>query len=208
MDPGIRYFFYDLFFSMFVREPGDEIIDAWRQGLEAVRQAQPDAPLVQAAGPLMDMLDGEAVNEAVRDEFVRLFWLPDRPAVSLLGSHYVDGKPFGEYLVRLRTFLEKTPFRKCDDYVEPEDSLPFHLDLMRSFIREESETTCPQEKAGWRALQRELVNDCMFLWVSQFLEELKKRDTEPFYRQVASLLGLYLQNEQEFMLESRHRRDG
>ena len=136
MDQGIRYFFYDLFFSMFVREPSDEIVDTWRKGLTILSESLPDDAIGKTSKDLLDFLSGKDANESVRAEFVRLFWEPGGPVVSLLASHYVDGKPFGKYLVRMRTFLEKTPFRKCDDYTEPEDSLPFHLDLMRLLIRE------------------------------------------------------------------------
>jgi TorA maturation chaperone TorD len=203
MTPEIRYFFYDLFFSMFVREPADEIIEAWRRGLEAVYQARFDESLAEGAGKLLEILAGEAAGEAVRAEFVRLFWLPEGSVVSLLGSQYVDGKPFGGYLVRVRTFLEEIPFRKCDDYAEPEDSLPFHLDLMRRLIQEESEAADPGEKAAWGALQDEFANGLMGGWIDRLLAELAVQEVAPFYQQVAFLLRLYLQREHEFLLERR-----
>ena len=139
MSSDSRYFFYDLFFSMFVREPSDEIIDSWRKGLTAVCEAQPEGTIGKAASNILELLKDKDANESVRSEFFRLFWHPEGPAVSPLASTYVDGKPFGQYLVRLRTFLEKTSFRKCEDYIEPEDNLAFHLDLMRSMIMEENE---------------------------------------------------------------------
>ena len=195
-----RYFFYDLFFSMFAREPSDEIIDAWRKGLTAVCDVQPDGAIGQAAANILDLLQAEEANDSVRSEFLRLFWHPAGPAVSPLASTYVDGKPFGQYLVRLRTFLEKTPFRKCEDYTETEDSLAFHLDLMRSMIVEENENDCPQVKEQWHALQRELMNDYMREWIALPFAQLEKRDTEPFYQRVAVLTQLYFQAEKDFLL--------
>lgn len=201
MTPEVRHFFYDLFFSMLVGEPSDQTIDAWRKGLAAVREAQSDGAVGKAAAGLLAILNVNDGNDAVRAEFGRLFLDPVEPGVSLLASQYVDGRPFGKYLVRLRTFLEKTPFRKRDDYSEPEDSLPFHLDLMRSFIREEEEISSSQDQAQWQALQRELVNDYIGTWIDRPISELEKRDTEPFYRQVAFLLRLYFQQEREFLLQ-------
>lgn len=202
MSSDSRYFFYDLFFSMFVREPSDEIIGSWRKGLTAVCDAQPEGAIGKAAANILDVLKAKEANEFVRAEFFRLFWHPEGPAVSPLASTYVDGKPFGQYLVRLRTFLEKTPFRKCEDYTETEDSLAFHLDLMRSMIMEENESDSPQEKEKWRALQRELMNDYMREWIDLPFARLQERDTEPFYQRVAVLARLYFQVEKDFFLES------
>ena len=203
MTPQVRYLFYDLFFSMFVREPTDEIIAAWRRGLEAVSQARFDTALTEAAGKLLQRLADPAAGDAVRAEFVRLFWLPEGPAVSTLGSQYVDGKPFGDYLVRVRTFLEKPPFRRRQDCAEPEDSLPFHLELMRWLIQEENEATDPCQKAQWCLRQDELANGLMGGWCHRFPEELAAQDAAPFYQQVAHLLGLFLQREHEFLLAGR-----
>jgi len=204
MEPQIRYFFYDLFFSMFVREPTDQVIDAWRTGLRTIRDAEPDDVVVARAAGLLDLLDADGANEAVRSECLDLFWaLTDGPAVSLLASPYVDGKPFGEYLVRLRTFIEKTPFRKCDDYIDPEDSLAFHLDLMRSLIREQSETTCPQERDGWLALQDELLNDLLLTWVNGPLDSLEQCQKAPFYQAVAPVVRLWLDRDGRDLLEWR-----
>lgn len=195
-----RYFFYDLFFSMFVREPSDEIIDAWRKSLTAVCQAQPEGSIGKAASDILDLLKDKDANESVRSEFFRLFWHPEGPAVSPLASTYVDGKPFGPYLVRLRTFLEKTPFRKTGDYIETEDSLAFHLDLMRSMIKEENESDSPQDKEKWQALQRELMNGYMSEWIDLPFAQLEKRDTEPFYQRVATLARLFFQVEKDLLL--------
>lgn len=201
MNSELRHFFYDLFFSMLVREPSHETIEAWRKALAAVHQSQPDGAIGRLSAGLLDLLNRSDAEEAVRAEFFRLFWDPVAPRVSLVASQYVDGKPFGDYLVRLRTFLEKTPFRKCADYTDPEDSLPFHLDLMRSFISEEEESSSPQDKVKWRRLQSELMNDYISTWIDQPVSELEKREAEPFYRQVAQLLRLYFQQEREFLLQ-------
>jgi TorA maturation chaperone TorD len=199
-----RYFFYDLFFSMFVREPSDEIIDSWRKGLAAVCEAQPEGAIGKAASNILDLLQDKDANESVRSEFFRLFWHPEGPAVSPLASTYVDGKPFGPYLVRLRTFLEKTPFRKIGNYMETEDSLAFHLDLMRAMIKEENESDSPQEKEKWQDLQRELMNEYMSEWIDLPFAQLEQRDTEPFYQRVAILARLYFQVEKDFLLIPSH----
>ena len=201
MDLELRYVLYDLFFSMFVREPSDSIIDGWRRVLIALQDAQPDAAFGQMATRLLDMLHDEDANETVRSEFNRLFGHPLGPAVSIEASHYADGQSFGNYLVGLRTFIEKTPFRKCDDYAEPEDTLPFHFDLMRAFIGEEQNAAVPHVKAEWRALQRELMNDFLAPWIDGFLSALAKQGDARFYQQAALLLQLYLEHEREFLLE-------
>ncbi|MEW6749633.1 MAG: molecular chaperone TorD family protein [Candidatus Latescibacterota bacterium] len=203
MTPQVRYFFYDLFFSMFACEPTDGTIDAWRRGLDAVRLAWPDEPVAEAAAGLVAALDDEGANEAVRAEFAQLFWRPEGPVVPLLGSQYVDGKPFGPYLVRMRAFVERTPFRKRLSYSDPEDSLPFHLDLMRSLIREESQADDPCERAAWGALQDELAIDLMGSWADRFAADLAQQQVGTFYRQVGILLRLQLGREQEFLLARR-----
>jgi TorA maturation chaperone TorD len=200
MSSDTRYFFYDLFFSMFVREPADEIIASWREGLAAVCSAQPEGPIGNAASDILDLLKARDANDAVRAEFFRLFWHPEGPAVSLLASTYVDGKAFGPYLVRLRKFLEKTPFRKSEGYIETEDTLAFHLDLMRSMIMEEQQTDSPEEKEKWHALQRELIHEYMNEWIDRPLAQLENRDAEPFYQRVALLARLYFQFEKDFLL--------
>lgn len=200
MSSDSRYFFYDLFFSMFVREPSDEIIDAWRKGLAAVCQVQPEGEIGKTAANILELLHDENANESVRSEFFRLFWHPEGPAVSPLASTHVDGKPFGPYLIRLRTFLGKTPFRKTQDYSETEDSLAFHLDLMRSMIKEEDESDSPEEKEKWQALQRELMHEYMSAWIDRPFAQLEQRNTEPFYQRVAALARLYFQVEKDFLL--------
>ena len=197
MNSELRYFLYDFFFSMFVREPADEIIGNWRKGLAVARDAEPDDPVVAATESLRELLEKDSADEAARDEFVRLFWNPGEPLVSLLASTYVDGKPYGKYLVRFRSFIAKTPFRKTDDYREPEDSLPFHLDLMRSFISEGDKAECPQAKADWRKLECELVNDFLAEWADQAMSKLAKRDSEPIYQQAAVVLWEFFRREHE-----------
>lgn len=200
MDLDVRFFFYDLFFSMFVREPSDEIINSWRKGLTILSDAQPDSGVGKTASKLLDYLSKDDANEKVRAEFFQLFWHPVEPTISLLASKYVDGRPFGKYLVRLRTFLEKTPFEKSHEYTDPEDSLPFHLDLMRTFIKEERETSCPEARAKWRALEGELFNDYLSGWIDHLLSEIAGREDAPFYREAIRLLRLFLQEEREGLL--------
>lgn len=182
---------------MLVREPSDPVIDAWKQGLAAAAESDIPGILGRSAAGLLELLKQDGVHEAIREEFMHLFWNPEGPMVSLLASRYVDGGPFGNYLVRFRTFLEKTPFRKCEDYREPEDSLAFHLDLMRSFISEECATECLQAKKHWRALQCELVTEYLGEWVFMPLRELSARDTAPFYQRAAEFLRVFIQYEQE-----------
>jgi len=200
MKPAIRYLFYDLFFSVFVREPTDETIQAWRRGVSAVRAADPGDPIAEAADDILANVDGAHSGEKIRAEYARLFTSPLGPAISLCGSRYVDGRPFGPYLVRLRTFLEKTPFRKQNDYSEPEDSLPFHLDLMRSFIQEEERAAEPGERETWRARQQELLNDYLLTWLDMFVAEFGKLDSPAFYGRAASLLQRFLHADRQFLL--------
>lgn len=201
MDLQTRYFFYDLFFSMIAREPSDEIIDAWRKGLKVLSDSQPEGSFGRTAGLLSGLLNEADANEKVRDEFNELFWAPVGETICLEGSRYVDGKTQDRYLVRIRTFLEKTPFVKEDDYKAPEDTLAFHLDLMRCLIKEEERTGCPEGKKQWRALQKELVTDFMSLWVKEPLGQLKMRDDKPFYSQAANLMDIYIDAEQDLLIE-------
>ncbi len=195
MRSDVRYYFYDLFFSMLVREPSDSVIEAWRDGLVAASECDIPEPVRRSAGDALNLLLRENAPEIVRDEFMRLFWNPGGPAVSLLASQYVDGRPFGNYLVQLRSFLEKTPFRKREDYCEPEDGLAFHFDLMRSFIYEECAAERPCEKKRWRVLQSELLSEFLRDWVFAPLRELSARETEPFYRRAAELMRVFMQHD-------------
>ncbi len=193
MEPEVRYYFYDLFFSMLVREPPDTVIDAWAKGLAVVRESDLPESLRVLAAQVITMLNQPKSRESIRNEFMHLFWSPEGPKVSLLASHYVDGAPFGAYLVRLRSFLERTPFRKTEDYLEPEDSLAFHLDLMRSFIYEECAADCLHEKKRWRGLQYDLMNTFMSAWIFQPLREMRIQEGEPFYPLIAEFLLIFLQ---------------
>jgi len=201
MDLQTRYFFYDLFFSMIAREPSDEIIDAWRKGLKVLSHSQSDGSLAKIAGSLLGLLNKADANAKVRDEFNELFWAPVGDTICLEGSGYVDGRTQGRYLVRIRGFLEKTPFVKEDDYKAPEDTLAFHLDLMRCLIKEEESIDCLKAKKQWRTLQKELVTDFMALWVKKPIDELKKRQDKPFYSQAANLMDIYIDAEQDFLIE-------
>jgi TorA maturation chaperone TorD len=202
MEPELRYFFYDLFFSMFVREPEDAIIDAWRSGLAAVLEYVDDPEVGDGANELLTMLNEDGASGRVRTEFGKLFWHPDSRKVSQSASRYVDGKPLGTYLVDLRTFIEKTPFRKCADYHEPEDTLSFHLDLMRSLIREEIEAPSPEDVARWRTLQNELVNEHMSEWLDDFLAALEKSAAAGVYKAVVRVLRAFFLNDREDLLDA------
>jgi TorA maturation chaperone TorD len=186
---------------MIAREPSDEIIDAWRKGLKVLSDSQSEDSLVRTAGSLLGLLNEVDANKKVRDEFNELFLAPVGDTICLEGSRYIDGKTQGKYLVRIRTFLEKTPFVKEDDYKGPEDTLDFHLDLMRCFIKEEQSTECVEGKKQWRALQKELVTDFMALWVKEPLDKLKMRDDKPFYSQAANLMNIYIDAEQDLLIE-------
>ncbi|OGV61870.1 MAG: hypothetical protein A3K19_25200 [Lentisphaerae bacterium RIFOXYB12_FULL_65_16] len=196
VDLRARYFFYDLFLSMTVSEPTDEAVAAWRRGLEAVRIAEPESAFGRSAEQLVRLLDAEDAGARVRSEFNRIFCDPVGRTVSLLASSYVDGRPFGRYLVRLRTFLEDTPFEKEEGYAETEDSLPFHLDLMRCFIREELAASSPAERKKWQGFQKEFLLAYLAAWIPDCIAELTQREAEPFYREAAALMAVFFREEQ------------
>jgi TorA maturation chaperone TorD len=201
MDTEIRYFFYDLFFSMFIKEPSDETISAWRKGLRVIYESQDDGEIGKSVNALLEILDCKGSEDSIRDEYYQLFFNPvDRSRISLLASYYVDGKVFDKYLVQVRTFLEKTPFRKVADYFESEDSLPFHFDLMKSLITEEANSSSGEQKIGWKGLQREFVIDYITKWIDKPITEIRNRESAPFYREAAPLMSLYFQEEREFLL--------
>ncbi len=200
MNLETRYYFYDLFFSMFVREPEDNIISAWSTGLSIVRSALPDSEIGRAADNMIQYLDKKNATEAIRDEFVRLFWSPVGNRTPLTASYYMHGKLFGEYLVRFREFLKKSPYKRKLDYCEPEDTLPFHLDLMRSFIKEEMNSVCPLEKSKWHALQKELVIDFLMEWVEYALNAVAQHEAAIFYIQAALMARSFFELEKDCLL--------
>ncbi len=184
-----RAFLYRLAKSFFVPEPDEERLRVFREVL-AKLPAVDFEPFDRAVENLREALSRTSAKE-MEEEFFRLFLDPfaeDR--VALEASAYLDGKPFGPSLARLRGFLAKEGLAKGEEVKEPEDHLVLLLDFMEALIGDGKDLIS----------QRELFYNYLRPCVAGVAKSLREKEAGLF-QAVADFLEGLLALEERFLSE-------
>jgi len=184
----VRLRFVDLIKSFFQTEPDAEKMSRWRGTFSALVKEQVNPLFDAAVRDIHRMLNEKSLAE-IQNEYYELFTNPFSQAqVNTMASWYLDGRSFGETLVRLRSFLAEAGIVLVEGVVDSEDSLPVLLDILANLIEE--------EKNGGGEDVRELQNRLLSIWLQPLAKELtvavERIDTALFYRACCRLLCGYL----------------
>ena len=197
-----RQGYYDLFVSLFWREPAGALLAALAGGIrERVEGARRLHPLLgegwEDIGEFLKEVSPERLAETVADEFTRLFIGPRDPAVTLYESYYLTGRLLDRPLAILRSFLEQIGLEKDQGYPEPEDFLAFELEVMRHLISRQASAQDPDESVRWLAHQATFLKEHLLVWGPAAAKDISEASGAFFYRGVARLLHGFLELERD-----------
>ena len=183
-----RLLFVDLIKSFFQNEPDSENFSRWRGTFQALSKEQVN-PLFDAAIRDLVRLINEKTLTDVQNEFYELFTNPfGGSQVNNMASHYLDGRSFGQTLVKLRDLLAEAGFERAEGVVDSEDSLPMMLDILSSLIDEEKNSDSELS----RKFQAQLLTEYLEPFALRFSTEVAKTDRAEFYKSCCQLLCGYL----------------
>lgn len=199
-DAELRAFradYYGLFVSLLWREPAGALLRGLGRGLDQrIQAAQGEAPEIaegwRGLQAFLDAVPARAVEEAVREEYTRLFLGPPHPELNLYESFYLTGRVLDRPLADLRQDLLALGIEKDPAYAEPEDFLAFELDVMRRLIDRQAAAPDPDEEARWLGAQAALLKGHLLVWGEVAARDLAGARSGVFYRAVGRLLGGFL----------------
>jgi TorA maturation chaperone TorD len=199
---AFRQGYYDLFVSLLWREPTGDLLARLPEGIERrIQGARHLHPALgdgwEAIGRFIAGADREALQEAVADEYTRLFLGPQVPEVHLYESFYLTGRLWDRPLAALRTFLQGIGIEKQEGYAEPEDFLAFELEVVRRLIAAQCSVGAPDDEVRWLNLQATFLKRHLLVWGPAGARDLGGAKGAVFYRGVAGLLQGFLELERD-----------
>lgn len=176
---------YGLLTALFYAPPSQALLDAI-----AAAPVAGDTELERAWNAL-----GAACRnthqEAVREEYERLFIGVGKPDVLLYGSFYLSGFLMEKPLAELRTDLAELGLERSDILVESEDHLAALCEVMRHLI------TSDDAVNGSLAAQQKFFNTHMAPWVRECCETVENHPDARFYKLAARLARQFFEVEMQ-----------
>ena len=199
---AFRQGYYDLFVSLLWREPAGELVAALSQGIEErIKGARNLHPLLgegwEEIGRFLSGVAPDRLGETVADEYTRLFIGPREPEVSPYESFYLTGRLLDRPLAVIRGFVKAIGIEKQEGYAEPEDSLPFELEVMRRLIDRQSSAADPDGEVRWLSSQAHFLKEHLLVWGPAVARDMAAAKGAQFYRGVAKLLQGFFELERD-----------
>jgi TorA maturation chaperone TorD len=197
---AFRQGYYDLFVSLLWREPPGLLVTALAGGIGERTGAARNVHSLLAEGweEIRRFLEaGEGVPEAVADEYTRLLIGPHHPQVYLYESYYLTGRLLDRPLAVIRGFLREIGIEREEGSGEPEDFLPFELEVMRRLIARQAAARDPDGEARWLDSQDAFLKRHLLVWGPAAARDLAEARGAVFYRGVGKLLQGFLELELE-----------
>lgn len=176
---------YGLLAALFYASPSQELLDA-----VAAAPAAGQTELELAWNDLAGVCRTTR-QEAVREEYERLFIGVGKPDVLLYGSFYLSGFLMEKPLAELRTDLAQLGLERSDILVESEDHLAALCEVMRYLI------TSDDAVNGALAGQQKFFNTHMSPWVRECCEAVENHPDARFYKPVARLARQFFEVEMQ-----------
>jgi TorA maturation chaperone TorD len=194
---AFRADYYGLFVSLLWREPAGDLLRGLGRGLEErIRAAQGEVPDIaegwRGIQAFLGAMAARAVEDAVRQEYTRLFLGPPHPELNLYESFYLTGHVLDRPLADLRQELRALGIEKDPAYAEPEDFLAFELDVMRRLIDRQAAAPDPDGEARWVGAQASVLKGHLLVWGGVAATDLANARSCRFYQAVGRLLGGFL----------------
>jgi len=203
---AFRHGYYELFVSLFSKEPAGELLLRLPNGIaeriEAARNL--DAVLGQGWEEMQRFLSqtpSAELAESVADEYTRLFIGPYGPKVNPYESFYFTGRLFDRPLADLRGFLKTVGIEKTEDYPEPEDSLAFELEVMRWLTAKQLASSDDEEESRRIGQQTTFLKDHLLIWGPTCARDIEQAKGASFYRGAAMTLRAFLEMESHLLAE-------
>ncbi|BAI80796.1 conserved hypothetical protein [Deferribacter desulfuricans SSM1] len=188
-----RMFFYDLIKSFFYTEPTEELYEKWIEIFKSMKSEELlfDDRFQQMLG-FFDEVFKNYDYEKLKNEYYELFVNPfSDNLINLNASFYLDGKNFGETLVKLRDFLWKREIVKDEEFKDSEDSIVFLSDTMIYLIKSKSELS----------EQIEFFEKFIEPFFLEFAKALKNHPQAYFYASCGALIDFMLDVEKSLLSE-------
>jgi TorA maturation chaperone TorD len=131
-------------------------------------------------------------EEAVEEEYEKLFIGVGRPEVMLFGSYYLAGFMMEKPLALLRDDLAKLGFARDESVHEPEDHLSALCDVMRYLI-----TGDENRDAAGLEQQKQFFARYIQTWYQRFCDAVRETEAANFYRHVARFIKVFFNIETE-----------
>lgn len=185
-----RQQYYALLVTLLSREPTAELLATLAGGIaeraEAARELHP--ALGQAWDTLRQMLP-EVTVESANDEFLKLFIGPFQPEINFYESWYLMGQMFQQPLIVVRKFLGDVGLERAEDaFHEPEDSLPFELEVMNWLVSRQLAAQSPEEENDWLHRQAAFLKQHLLIWGPACADEIAAAKSAVLYRGAAQLV--------------------
>lgn len=188
--------FYAFLVPMYVDAPNrafvEDIVNRRLQFEELISLAIND-DLTEGFRLLNDFMErsegktAEALHEAVRQEYTRLFIGPLKLPVQPYEAWWVSGHLLGEPLVKVKAFYRRAGIAKSPEYKEPEDHIAFELRFMHYLCEQSVAADTPEEVRRYVTLQREFLDEHILKWVPRYCDALYSYEGSDFYKGIAKL---------------------
>ncbi|KAA0258113.1 hypothetical protein FHQ18_06865 [Deferribacter autotrophicus] len=181
-----RVFLYDLLKSFFVDEPNEKIYSEWIAIFDKFKRdnLEINDHYEKMLSYFLEVFQNYNLDK-LKNEYYELFVNPfNDNLINLNASYYLDGKNFGETLVKLRGFIWDKGLEKDENLKEPEDSIIFMSDVMIYLIKNMEDD---KVKYGYN-IQKDYFETFLEPFFDLFSKALKNHESAYFY----ACCGMYL----------------
>ena len=182
----VRLRFLDLIKSFFVLQPDSERLSRWRGTFSALVKDPVTPEIDKAARELNSFLSTRKLEE-IQDEYYSLFTDPfSESHVNLMASYHLDGRNYGDTLIKFRSFLKDTEITVDNSLSDSEDSLTVLLDVLLTLIE--------LEKEGKETIENQklLLDDFLLPAIERLADTINENRTADFYRSCIHFCKGYL----------------
>lgn len=193
----LRQKYYSVLVRLFLKEPEWDFLLSLQEGMtERVDWASQISPTMAEGWETIDRVITDKDVEFVTDEFTRMFLGPHEVEIIPYESYYLAGNLFRAPLVEVRGFMKEIGLEKLRDKIsEPEDILPFELEILNWLIGKQNNTDSLEEEEKWLDYQTEFLKKHLLVWVPTCAKDIQAVETSEFYRGAAMVLLGYLEME-------------
>ena len=193
----LRQKYYSLLVRLFWKEPEQDFILSLREGMaERVDWASQVSPTMAEGWETIGRFIADKDVGSVAGEFTELFLGPHQVDIIPYESYYLTGNLFRAPLIEVRGFMKKIGLEKLREQIsEPEDILPFELEILNWLVSKQNDTDALEEEEKWLDVQAEFLKKHLLVWVPTCAQDIQAAGHSDFYRGAALVLLGFLQME-------------
>ncbi len=189
--------FYAFLCRMYLEEPAREFADELLSGQfffpdqKAVELNEDLSAGFRELQGFIERNKGKTVDElqeAMRNEYTRLFVLPHGDPVQPYESWWRDGKLMGDSLLKAKQAYRKAGIVKSPDYPELDDHIAFELKFMHYLCEEQLSAVAKTDRlVDCLKAQRDFFDEHLLKWVPVFCDGLYDWDVTDFFKGIAKI---------------------